>query len=334
MQWSNPFKRNKQASRRQFNEDRAILLICMGIALLFWIFIKLSREYTARKRIEFSVEVPESRAFTEELPRNIYVDLDGTGWDLLYEFFNAPTLTLPYAIDPEQGAFVRSRTQLRNDIQAQLKNRSLGIRSFNLDGINISLEDLRNKNVVIRPRLDLSFAPGFQMQGSIEVEPDSVLLTGPGPMVDSIRSWPTDSLNLRDLQKTTAVNLDLQDGPAVIRMDPSEVTLQIPVEQFTETSVYVPIQIRNLPDSSLRIFPNNISVSCIVGLSRFNEVTPQSFRFLIDFENVDLQQEVNKVPIQLDSFPAFVRNVNFNPKEATFFLVRDSTDQQAPDPGN
>jgi len=327
MQWKNLLLKKSKPTGRKPDEDRAILFICMGIALLFWIFIKLSKEYSARKRITFQVEIPTGRTITEELPKDIYVELDGSGWDLLYEFFNASSIVIPYQVSNSDNTFSRSRTQLRNDIQNQLKNRSLGIQSFNLDVLEIGLADLVQKRIPVRPKVQLRFAPGFQLTSPITLSPDSVILTGPAPILAPLTDWPTDSLVEEDLQNSFVTALSLEKAPAVVQIEPSSVEIQANVEQFTETSVFVPIQIQNLPDSNLRVFPNNLSVSCIVGLSRYNEINSNSFKFIVDFAGIDISTENNTVPIRLDSFPNYVRNINFSPQVATYFVFKDSLSQ-------
>ena len=64
-------------------------MICMGIALIFWIFIKLSQEYTAEKQVLFNFQIPSDKAFTKAPPNDLKVDLVGTGWDLMYDYFAA-----------------------------------------------------------------------------------------------------------------------------------------------------------------------------------------------------------------------------------------------------
>lgn len=320
MQWKSLIKRSNLSNP----EDRAILLICMGIALLFWIFIKLSQDYSATKAIQFEILIPQDKTLVELPPRDMKIEMRGSGWDLLYDFFLASVVDLEYDLR-DQSSLSRSRNQLLSDIRNQLYSKGLEIRSLNYEGVSFSLDDKISKKIPVRLQADLSYAPGFQPEAPYQLLPDSVVLSGPASLLDSLSYWKTDSVYLSDISVDLTKEIPLQKfGPSVM-ISPPRVNLIVQVEQYTENTLFVPLSIRNAPDSILRIFPKNVSVNYIVGLSSFNNIYAEDFTIIADFAGVNIDNKNNnEVPVRLVEQPEPVRNVTINPKTARFFILKDS----------
>jgi hypothetical protein len=296
----------------------------MGIALLFWIFIKLSQEYSATKTIQFSVLIPENKTLVSLPPDDMKIEMRGSGWDLLYDFFLAAQVELEYNLN-DQISLSRSRNQLLSDIRNQLYSKGLEIRSLNYEGVQFQLDDKITKSVPVRLQADLKYAPGYQPEQIPTLEPDSVQISGPASLVDSLAFWRTDSVFFSDLSVDVDKQISLQKSQPSILIRPANVNLRVEVEQYTENTLFVPLQIVNAPDSILRIFPKNVSVNYIVGLSAFNNVFAEDFTILADFSNVDINNKNNnEVPVRLTKQPKSVRNVSINPKIARFFILKDS----------
>lgn len=326
MQWKSLIKR----SNLDNPEDRVILLICMGIALLFWIFIKLSQDYSASKTIQFQVAIPEDKTLVELPPKDMKIEMRGSGWDLLYDFFLSSAVELEYDLS-EQTSLSRSRNQLLSDIRNQLYSKGLDIRSLNYEGVTFNLDDKVSKKVPIRLQADLAYAPGYQPKIPASLEPDSVSLSGPASLLDSFSYWKTDSVFLSGISVDISKQISLLPGRPSVQITPPNVNLSVTVEQYTENTLFVPLQIKNAPDSILRIFPKNVSVNYIVGLSDFNRIFANDFTIIADFSGVDINNKNNnQVPVRLIKKPEPVRNVTINPKSARFFILKDSIKQENP----
>jgi hypothetical protein len=298
----------------------------MGIALLFWIFIKLSQEYSAEKAIQFQVAIPEDKTLVSLPPKDMKIEMRGTGWDLLYDFFLASEIKIDYNL-LEQDYFSRSRNQLLSDIRTRLYSKGLDVRSLNYDGIQFQLDEKISKKVPVVLKAKLEFAPGYQQQELAEIKPDSISITGPASLLDSISFWQTDSLVLSGISVNLSQTVDLLDAPGVMSVDPGIVTFMLNVEQFTENTLFVPLEIQNTVDSILRIFPKNVSVNYIVGISQFNTIQADQFKIIADFTDVDINNSANTVPLRILQQPQSVRNVSFSPKSARFFILKDSLEQ-------
>lgn len=294
-------------------------MACMGIALVFWLLIKLSQTYRAEKQVGFDIELPDHKTLAHLPPADFVASLEGTGWDLLLDHFRARRLTLTYDMQ-ETNQLALGRGQLRTDIKARLYSNDIRIIEVNYDNLNLVAEPLAQKKVPVQLRQQLSFAPEHQLKGNILLTPDSVLLTGPKSLIEQYGSWPTDSLVLSGLEQSQARSLPLARPPVEVSCSPGTVTAEIEVEPFTEKSVYVPLVVRNAPDS-LRVFPDKVTVTCKIGLSYYDQINSSGFLAEIDLKGVALNSAGNTIPIRLTRKPAFALSVYFTPKSAKFFFV-------------
>jgi len=323
-------KLNKRSFAIDFRQDRAILMICIGVALVFWILVKLSQTYTSEKHVKLSFRVPQEQAFTQAPPEDMVIKMEGTGWDLMFEFFSSPSISLQYDLVDRTGINL-SRNQLRSDLQDALFSRDLNVTDINYDRLELQLEQKVTRRLPIWLRTDLTLAPEYQLRKPPRTNPDSVSVTGPGSIVDSLLFWETDSLVVTDLKASIETTVPLQVPPPEISLDPRAVQVIIAVEQFTQKSLFVTLDVVNASDS-IQIFPRQISVTCVLGISQYDKVTSKDFGFQIDLANADPKAENNSVPIELVRRPDSVRVVQFTPKAAKYFIVQDSVNTSNQEP--
>lgn len=304
----------------QISEDRAIFLICMGIALVFWIMVKLSNNYTSDKEVQFQFVLPDDKIFSVLPPDKYIVQISGTGWQLLYEYFSQAKIKLVYDLGKETINEL-NRTRLRNDIINQFAARGVRIAEFNYDGFSLKLENKIFKSVPVRLVADISYAPQYHLVDSITLQPATIQVSGPLSKVNNIFYWETDSLVLNNLGTSVRKLVRLKQPDREIQLSQRSVNVQVPVEQYTEKSLFVSVQIKNGLDS-LKIFPDKIMLTCIVGLSKYDLLSKDDFVMEVDLKNVLSDEDQNTVPIVLSHYPPYVRNVIYSPKAAEFFILK------------
>lgn len=315
-------KRRKKLIDLPAREDRSLLGICIGIAFVFWLLVKLSQTYRSDKTVELSFTLPEGKTFSTLPPSDILATIQGTGWDLLVDFLSASRIGLAYDLSNVQDRFVLSRAQLRSEVLSNLSSRGLNIVELNYDDITLLLEQKETKRVPIRLNSRFSFEQGYQLQQPPSLQPDSVTLTGPESTLSEIAFWNTDSLVLSHLRVSVSKTLELTPPPSGVLLGKQQVAVDVKVEQFTEQSFWVPVSIENTKDS-VRIFPQTVQVTCVVGLSRYNALSAADFEITADVEGVALHKDQrNTALLQLTRSPAYVSNVRFSPRSVEFFLLR------------
>lgn len=312
-------KINKQNFRLAPKEDRAILLVCIGIALVFWLLVKLSQSYKAEKEVTFDIQTPTGKVLAKRPPDNTSVELEGTGWDLLFEFFSNKDLLLAYDMTGKERLTL-NRARLRSDIKQQLYSNGIKIVEVNQEPLSLLLEEQERKTVPVRLRAKLHFAPQHQLNPPILLSPDSVTLSGPKSIIASFTHWPTDSIVRSGLNRTLVELIPLRPAPSELTLSEKQVQASIAVESVTEKSVYVPLVVKNAPDS-LRIFPGKVTLTFKIGLSKYDSVSYRDFTAEIDMEGVSPSSASNTVPIIISNQPDYVKSLYYRPKSAKYFIV-------------
>lgn len=310
---------NRKAFTIKIKEDRAILLACIGIAFVFWLLIKLSQTYRTEKPVVFQFDIPSDKALSTPAPDDMTVQLEGTGWDLVFEFFSGRAVQLSYDMSGINQLHL-NRAQLRSDILQNLYSNGINILEINPENLNLNLESRASRLVPVVVRDSLSFAPEHHLKAPVKVSPDSVEITGPASLISSIEKWYTDSLHLSNLRSTATQMVQLQKPTRELSLSIRQVEARIEVEPFTEKTMYVPLVIKNAPDS-LRIFPEKITISCKLGLSHYDSVSYRNFTAEVDLKGVSPNAPNNSVPIVVTQKPDFVETLQYTPKSAKFFIV-------------
>ena len=291
----------------------------MGIALVFWILIKLSQNYRTTQEFALVYNKPAGKTFTKKPPENLIATLDGQGWDLMSNYFSAKDRKLLLNLsDASQQTY--NSSQLVSKLSP--KNKDIEISNINIDLLMINIEDELIKTVPVRLDQSFELSNQYQMKGAVAILPDSIEVKGPASVVNQIIEWPTSKWILKNISANHEKVLDLvRPSNELVSISPIQVKANLAVEQLTEKSLFVPISVKNAPDS-LKIFPENIKVSFIVGLGRYNDVQPSDFNLEVDLNGIALNAKNNTLPILLSRQPDNVTGVQLNHQSVEFFFVQ------------
>jgi YbbR domain-containing protein len=289
--------------------ERAVLMVCIGIALCFWVLNRLSTKFRKTTPIQLEYFTPMGKALRMTPPQYANVSWQGTGWDLLTG--SEPRIALTVETDSIQTFYLRT-------IAAQ----QLGTDVFSVspEQITVEIEDITTKSVPVEAVTALSFWKGFDLADDIQFTPSVIAVEGAKSVLENLNSLKTDTLRFQKLKDTVVTTIKLAAIP-ILKFGKSEVTATLAVEQFTEKSLFVPLTVRNAPQR-LQIFPNKIKLDCTVALSRYASLSGENFTAVVDLKNVDVKSKNNTVAIVLLQQPSFVRNVKFSPQSVEFYFEK------------
>lgn len=295
-------------------------MICIGIAFFFWLLVKLSKTYSVEKEVSFRFVLPEGKAFVQQPPSSTFARIEGRGWELMFDYFSNPSLLLRYDLNNE-AITTLSTNELRSAVANRLTFNNLRITETNFGGVILMLEEKSTKRVPIVLRDSLTFATGYHLLKPLTMKPDSVTLSGPQTAVDTIAFWYSDSVTISNIKNNLTQRVALSKPSNEITLSTEAITASIEVEQFTEKSLFVPLVVRNAPDS-LRYFPETVKVTFTVGLSDYNKVKASDFSPEIDLGKVKLNEGKNTIPIRMVKQPDYAITLQFTPKSAEFVIFK------------
>ena len=326
---------NNNNSRFQFGKlkfDRKLLVFLFFLLLstIFWLLNELSKD--SNTTISFPVKyinLPKDKVLVKELPSEFDLTIEAPGYTLLkYKLSNR---LLPIIFDlnqygitilggtEEQKFFIltsRATTgisrQLRSDVQ---------ILDIAPDSLIFEFGDIVRKTVPVIPNFSIEYAKQFMQAGEITANPDSIVISGPDRIIDTIHQVFTRFEILKEVNAPLNKEYILEDIKNV-SLSVRKVEINLPVEEFTEAVLDVPIEKIHVPDSLvLKTFPGSIKITCMVSLSNYERLTSHQFRAVVDFEGIE-QNLSNKLKVSIEKSPDFVKSVKFHPINVEFIIEK------------
>lgn len=249
--------------------DRAILMVCIGVAFIFWVGTKMSERYDTSMRIALQFLPPSPRTIlAQSPPQALEVTLEGTGWQLAAQALKRKPLMLTYELSADTQQVFRLQ-QLTRDVRAALPS-DIQITTITPELIPLQLDVKSTRVVPIELPYRLHTAEQFVQADAIALRPDSVALTGPASILRDVKVWYTDTLVFEGLTQSVEGVAPLSAFPnGQVTFQPQALTYRLPVEQLTEKTLQVPIQVDAPDPTQWRIFPDQVSITCNVPLSQY-----------------------------------------------------------------
>jgi YbbR domain-containing protein len=324
---NNSFKSVREKVKAYFQSQRwkdvLLFLTFMLIAAVFWYLQNLQQEY----EIEISIpvrykNVPAGISFTGTAPEKITAQVKDKGSMLLnYSFgrtFAPVEVNMKEVSDREEDSITVGHKDIEADISRQLLASTVLI-DFNPQRIELKYNKKKEKTlpVVFNGRID--FVPGFQQSGELTIRPATVKVYGTLSALDSLYEVKTVSSEIKKANKTVIRTLSLQKTEG-ISFQPEAVTVTIPVEEFTDKTLEIPVSLTGVPpEYTVRLFPPAVKVVCSVPLSRFKELTEDAFSIELPFSG--LEQDISGVtPVNLTGKPDWIRSASLTPDKIEFIL--------------
>ena len=305
---------------QSIDKDRVLYLYCTGIALVFWVFLKLSKQYDSNVDVYLTYQIEENKSFISRPPAQVNVTINAKGWDLLS--MNTVNKNKVYIETENRTSPVLTVSELKSIIGETIGADKI-IRSVFLESemIDLSMDDRIRKRVPLTENFDLVFDNGYDLkQDSVVIIPDSVSLSGPASVLTEIDSWPLENQSFVDLQTDVEEEVMLQkEKTMAIEFSLETVEVRIPVEQVVEKSLWVGIEQIGGADSLL-LFPKRVYLTCIVPMVDYDKISERDFSIVADMVNVSTEEEDNLVVLRLSGQTPKARSVRFEPQIAEYFI--------------
>jgi hypothetical protein len=316
-----------EGQKLQFRKKILMFSVFLIISASIWMLNALSKNYTSI--IEYPLiytDFPEERVFIGEMPEHLDLEINAHGYALLrYKMFRKP-VPISFKIsafnmnrrNDSSSAYILTR-YLRDQISTQLPA-ELQLLEIKPDTLHFQFTDRVTRRVKVRPDLAFSVDNQFTIKDEIQLSPDSVDLTGPDLILDTLDFVSTERMDLGLLTRNFRDKVKLKQIPE-LQYAVSRVDCFIELERFTEMQVPVSIEVLNLPDSILlQTFPSRVILTCRVGLSKYDRVEGHPFRAVVDYELIDERTKVLNVNVQ--NLPLYLLSYEYSPKSVEFLKSR------------
>ncbi len=324
-QFGHIFDRDKA----RFNQRLVIFIFFLIVSTVIWYLSKLSHEYSTTLSYPIRYEsLPKGKVLVGEPPRKIQLKVKAFGYTLLRCKLGAALSPIELDLNKHlsqsfEGAKAKQFVltfRLRNSVVKQLGSEIL-LEGIEPDTLNVELADMVSKKVIVKPDVEVDFDQQYMQSGSMDIEPDSIIISGPKSIIDTINNVKTKSVKFKKLDQKITKSLGLISINQV-SFSNRNVTYTFPVEKYTEITVKVPVGIENQPDSVKLLFiPKSVDVKCNVVLSKFFTLLPTMFSADVDYNQISTSLN-KKLKVKLSNIPEFVKLVDYSPKYVEYIIEK------------
>jgi hypothetical protein len=186
------------------------------------------------------------------------------------------------------------------------------------DTLFFKFDKLSEKRIKIKPLVDLQLDKQYQISGNIQTIPDSITINGPQSILDTIRYLSTEKKPFKNVDE----EINEQIALAKIRetfYERQTVKLIVPVEEYTETQLLVPVELPDSPaDKKIKLFPAKVKVVFKVSLSRFSEIKPEDFKLIVTYN--EIVEGKQRLKVFIESTPPFLYDLKIVPEELEYLI--------------
>jgi len=323
-------KKYLQRLSASFQQGKAItFLIFLILSAAFWFIRALGEPYESI--VDYPVRYinfPENKVLVGDVPYKLQLTVRARGFSILRSKLNLELVPLRFNVNSfslnSKGIdtfFIVTET-VKEVLSAELNE--MTILDISPDTLFFKLSGLSVKKVAVLPFLSLHnkfFQQQFMLNGKIEVFPDSIIISGPGTLVDSIDHVSTEPIRYTNLSDTVRNEFEIRPIDK-ISYSQQQVIATIPVDRFTEVESRESVLPANVPDSvELIAIPGQVSMTYRVCISNYDRIRNNPLTPRVDYNEIG-ERNMPWLNVFLADTPGFISNLQFNPKVIEFLITR------------
>ena len=299
-------------------------LVFLAISTGLWLLIKLSEDYTTQAVFRVQLEEVPADKWMASPEQTVKLSLGVDGFhtlklSMIREAKRVVTIALdeiPYRL--ENGNTYSFGSQYVAEKIAERLGVNTSDLTMNETKFYFNMEPLKSKVVPVALRSDVKTARQFGVYGLPILVPDSVTIFGPEEVIDTVKSVRTAMLAKSNVSQgfTETVELDLLGQ--TIRSATQSVKVSMEVERFTETDVSVPIVVDD--SLNLRLFPEHLTVKCLVAIKDYASLASESFGVQLDTSQLHALKPL--LDVRLVAWPQNVQIIETKPDKVEYVIVQ------------
>ncbi|MBT5246757.1 MAG: hypothetical protein HN773_01710 [Flavobacteriaceae bacterium] len=284
---------------------------------------KLTSNYT--KTIVFvvkPVDVPSDQVVLDQSIDSIGLELETYGYNLAKYYIDQPIIEISLNdLNKVKSKYQWTKQRNFSDLQSKF-NKSIRLVSSSVDQIDFTIEQYESKKVPVELKLELDYKSGFDSFNEYKLSKDSIMITGPNSLIDTINMIQTHKLVLNQID--SEINAKIRIKPpenSNITHSDTELDFQLKVEKFTEESIKVPITIVNIDDNmKINYYPKVVSVLYRVSIREYKSVNPMDFRVECDLNTINRDNSV--LISSITKKPSNVRKCRIENNQIQYVIIQ------------
>ncbi len=312
----------KKIIKSEFKRSNAkAFFFFLVFSSILWLLVQFSKTYTEVVEIPLQfVEYPKDKLIVPKA-ENIRVEVEQNGFQLAWLNFFKPSMKVNLSDLPaDSSSLVYNLPEHRMELARKL---SLDIihADFLDTEIRIPYETKSIKRVPVVSKVQVNYAPGYSSENKGIVVPDSVTISGPSSVLDTITHISTVSTVKKKVDKNLVSKVKLQKIDPKVAFYEDAVEFQLEVQKFTERKMKIPLTVVNAPTGvTLNLFPTTVEVTFMISVEKYELIKPIDFTIVCDFSEISEEQDFF-IP-QIETQPDFIKNATLSPRKIHYIIKR------------
>jgi hypothetical protein len=299
------------------------------IASGFWFLNALNKTYTVKMMVPVTyINLPNNKILANKLPDKFELTIKAHGFHILkhkiaYLFypleFNVKEMTDNRMNISKRTNFIYPSRQFITELSNQLSNENeMEILKMKPDTLTFKFDKMGQKWIKVKPMVTVNLEKQYQISGEITTTPDSILANGPQSVLDTLNEITTNLKRFNSVAEPVKENVSLPKINEVF-LDTSNVTVNIPVEEYTEEQLSIPVKLKDQPtDVVVKLFPEKVKLTFQVGLSRFHDINPEDFKLFVSYN--DIKEGKQRLKVNVELFPSYLYDLKVTPEEIEYLI--------------
>lgn len=318
-------------SKKTVNFERKLVtfFIFLVIAVVIWLFNVLHKEYTT----DFVVPVEIVNLNNDLVPvsageKNVLVKIRASGFGLLKFLYTQKDYSLK--LDAQKMITEKSiRNKMIHIGESswyffEVFKKSFGndvqIISVMPDSFIVEYTIAHSKMIPVKHNVEYQIPRQYVQVTEPLVFPDSVLVTGPKTIIDTMKYCYTEKYAAGILLSDTSFSLKI-DLPYNYRVNPERVSLKFNIDRYSDKTFSLKPILLNVPEGTeVIIIPEKVDVRVSVALSYFNIITESDITLYADFSK--RSEKNDNLLLELHNLPEGVFNPVIYPPQIEFLIKK------------
>lgn len=296
-----------------------IFFFSIIFACIVWVSVNLGNDFQTSIDVPVTIEnIPPAKAVATILPEKVRLKIQGTGWQLLNAMISP---NIRYTLDFGKLSFYDTLFTHKNLSERISLPHTIRIFETFPETVVVRLDTRITKTVPIQPVVNVSYRTGFDIVGKMSVIPETITISGARSLLNSITTWRTAPVSLKDVNAPTQINVELLDTLQLEIDKPQMVaTVKFDVQPIAEKTINdIPIDVVQAPiNKNILLIPPKVSIIIRSGVNAISSLSTQDFHASIDYTSILLDTSGFIQPSITG--PTNVRIVQLEPEKIQYVL--------------
>ncbi|WP_418893708.1 hypothetical protein [Limibacterium fermenti] len=290
------------------------------LSFIFWLMFFFQRDIDGTYRIPLKyTHIADNEIFDSPLPEFLEIRVSGKGSEMFrLDLSKRDSLEVNVEEYKQDGIVTLQGNQYIQLIGSRLPG-NVQLRGYSPANISLVTSKLQNKKLSVVFDGEITTSRANLVADTATFVPPTVTAYGAQRDLDELTAAITEYTVFDRIKATSQLSIKIKPVTGV-KFVPDAVEIYIPVKEYTERTIEIPITCRNLPqDRDVKFFPSRASISFSVTLDEYKNITPEDFQIQLDYRQFH-SNENGRVELELTKSPSSIVNTRISPSSVEFLF--------------